>query len=172
MTLTLMCGLSFSGKSTLARGLAEELDAHLVSLDAINHERGLRGGEGIPLDEWATTNGIAHERAGALLAARREVVVDDTGSPRFIRNEWRETAKRADMPLLIVWVQIDPDLQRERVRANRADGHRDDVTDAVLTDHAAHFEPPTEDERPILVDVRETTDPVRIRAIAAAIRAA
>ena len=84
MTLTLMCGLSFSGKSTLARGLAEELGAHLVSLDAINHERGLRGGEGIPLDEWATSNGIAHERAGVLLAAGGDVVVDDTGSPRFI----------------------------------------------------------------------------------------
>ncbi|MFD3444626.1 AAA family ATPase [Microbacteriaceae bacterium 4G12] len=170
--MTLTRGLSFSGKSTLARGLAEELGAQLVGLDAINHERGLHGGEGIPLDEWAATNRIAHERASVLLATGADVVVDDTGSPRFIRDAWRETAKRADVPLRIVWVQVDPELQRERVRANRADKRRDDVTDAVLADHAAQFEPPTADEGPIRIDARETRDLARVRAVAAAIRGA
>ncbi|MGP5197573.1 AAA family ATPase [Brachybacterium alimentarium] len=36
MTLTLMCGLSFSGKSTLAARLAEGLPASVISLDLIN----------------------------------------------------------------------------------------------------------------------------------------
>lgn len=39
-----MCGLSFSGKSTLAALLADELGAELLSLDAINAERRLYGG--------------------------------------------------------------------------------------------------------------------------------
>jgi len=60
-----MCGLSFAGKSTFARLLAEELGAQVISLDLINAERGLYGGQGIPLEEWAATDRIAHERVEA-----------------------------------------------------------------------------------------------------------
>ena len=41
-----MCGVAFSGKSTLALRIAAELSICLISLDAINHKRGLRGGDG------------------------------------------------------------------------------------------------------------------------------
>jgi hypothetical protein len=41
-----MCGVAFSGKSTLALRIAAELSICLISLDTINHKRGLRGGEG------------------------------------------------------------------------------------------------------------------------------
>lgn len=51
--LLLLCGRSFSGKTTLARVLADALPAVVVSLDAINDERGLHGGDGIPVEEWA-----------------------------------------------------------------------------------------------------------------------
>ncbi|WP_181441856.1 AAA family ATPase [Curtobacterium sp. MCBD17_040] len=67
------------------------------------------------MEEWTTTNRIANERAGALLAADPHVVVDDTGSPRFIRDEWRATASAAGAPFVLVWVQVSPELQRQRV---------------------------------------------------------
>jgi len=53
MTPTLMCALSFAGKSTFGVLLAEELDGQVISLDIINTERGLDGRQGIPLQEWA-----------------------------------------------------------------------------------------------------------------------
>jgi len=172
MALVLTCGLSFSGKSTLAAGLSSALDAELLSLDRINEERGLNGGQGIPAEEWATTNRIAHERAGVLLAAGRRVVVDDTGSPRFIRNEWRATASAAGAPFVLVWVQVSPELQRQRVLANRAKQVRPDVTDAVLLEHGASFEAPEEDEDPLAIDATSTSDPATIAAIVEAIEAA
>ena len=171
MTLALMCGLSFAGKSTFAALLAEELDAELLGLDAINAERGLDGGQGIPLTEWAETNRIAHSRVARLLRDGSHVVVDDTGSPRFIRDAWRDTAERAGVPFRIVWVRIEPELQRRRVDANRAELARHDVVDAVLVDHVAGFEPPI-DEDPIVVDAGATRDARRVREVADLLRAA
>lgn len=170
VVLTLMCGLSFSGKSTLARQLAGGLDAELISLDAINTERGLDGGQGIPVDEWAKTNRIAHERATTQLRAGRDVVIDDTGSPRFIREEWRATASRAGAAFALVWVQIDAELQRERVQANRSGLSRHDVVDTVLAEHAAGFEDPV-GEDPIVIDARDTTSEQHLAGILTTIRA-
>jgi predicted kinase len=169
MTMVLMCGLSFAGKSTLAASLAEALPANLVSLDLINEERGLQGGQGIPLEEWAETNRIAHERGRELLSAGRHVVVDDTGSPRFIRDGWREIADQSGAPFMIVWVQISLELQRARVRANRQSRGRPDVTDAVLHDHRKGFEPPTNEEA-LVVDAEETRDAAQITALVQRIR--
>lgn len=75
-----MCGLSFSGKSTLALGLRSRLDAEVLSLDVINAERGLYGGQGISGEEWQKTHQIAQARALHALTGRRSVIIDDTAS--------------------------------------------------------------------------------------------
>jgi thymidylate kinase len=52
---------------------------------------------------------------------------------------------------VIVWIRIDPALQCERVAANRSQQQRHDATDAVLAEHVAGFEFPT-DENPFVID--------------------
>ena len=59
--LILLCGTSFSGKSTLARTLAPKLSATIVSLDDLNEHRGLWDGDGIPTEEWVRTHRLASE---------------------------------------------------------------------------------------------------------------
>lgn len=164
-----MCGLSFSGKSTFAVRLADALDAELVSLDAINAERGLYGGQGIPLEEWARTNDLAHVRAAEALRSGRDVVVDDTGSPRFIRDAWRKLAAEAGASFSIVWVQIDPARQRQRLVANRTDATRHDVTDEVMNAHVESFEAPTLED-PLIIDADDTMKPATVAAVASSIR--
>lgn len=107
-----------------------------------------------------------HARAGVRLAAGRHVVVDDTGSPRSIGDEWRATASVAGVLFVLVWVQIRPELQRERVLANRARQVRPDATDAVLEEHGTSFEPPVE-EAPLVIDATFWTMFVDTRASAA-----
>ncbi|WP_341955433.1 ATP-binding protein [Microbacterium sp. LWH13-1.2] len=152
--LILMCGMSFSGKSTLAKFLASRLNASIVSLDEINAERGLRGGLGMTGDQWAATHRIAQERVARHLAARQIAIVDDTGSPRFIRDAWREVADRANAPMRIIWVDVDEVLQSERLAANRASGQRHDVVDEVMAEHRRTFEPP-EDEGAVRIDAAD-----------------
>jgi predicted kinase len=163
--------MSFAGKSTLARQLVGALDAELISLDIINAERGLDGGQGIPLEEWAETNRLARSRAAQVLGVGRDVVVDDTGTPRFVRDSWREVAGASGTAFALVWVRIDRETQRERVVANRANLRRADVIDEVLDAHRGGFEAP-DDESPIVIDASETQDRRAVNAVVEAIRSA
>ena len=87
--LIVLCGLAFSGKSTIARRIAAETAAELISLDAINAERGFDGGSAIDDSEWEKTSLISVARACAALATGRTVVVEDTFSHRFLRERFR-----------------------------------------------------------------------------------
>lgn len=164
-----MCGLSFSGKSTFAALLVDALNAELISLDSINAERELYGGQGIPLGEWARTNDIAQGRAHAALLMGRNVIVDDTGSPRVIRDGWRKVAAVAGASFSLVWVQIDPERQHRRLLDNRDNVQRHDVTDEVMAAHMSNFEAPT-NEDPLIIDAADTTNPAIVAAIARSIR--
>jgi len=144
--LVLLCGVSFAGKSTVAAVLAEQLGAQVVSLDAVNAERGLSSGQGIPVEEWERTHGIAGDRVRSALAAGRVVVVDDTSSLRSLRDRWREVAQQAGAGFTLVWVRVDRAEMARRLQANRSAPTRHDVVDSVLTQFLADFEAPTEAE--------------------------
>jgi predicted kinase len=156
--LVVMCGRSFSGKSTLARVLARALKAELVSLDVINEERGLRGGEGIPVSEWVRTNEEASARTAVFLRTGRSVVVDDTSSPRFLRERWRNLADAEGARFVLVFVNATDEMIRTRLAANRQVSDRHDVADQVMEEHLDGFEPPAADEAPIVVDAELDTE--------------
>lgn len=153
--LVLLCGTSFSGKSTVARVLAPRLGARVVSLDEINERRGLWGGDGIPGEEWVRTHKIASTEVRELLASGTSVVVDDTSSPRFLRDGWRSLAVEAGAGFTLVYVDADHATIRRRRADNRISLGRRDVADAVLEQHLADFEPPQEDEDAVRVESAE-----------------
>lgn len=155
--LVLLCGRSFSGKSTVAASLADSLPGQVVSLDQINEERGLHGGDGIPLSEWARTNELAQGRVIARLRADQTVIVDDTSSPRFLRDGWRALCSSAGAPMVLVYVDTSMDVIRRRLMDNRVTGQRGDVTDEVMAAHQESFEPPEEDEQALRVGADSST---------------
>jgi predicted kinase len=163
--LVLLCGRSFSGKSVLARALAEVLPGTVISLDAINDERDLHGGQGIPLEEWVRTHELARERATAALARADTVIVDDTSSPRFLRDAWRSLAAVDDARFVLVFIDAAEETLRVRWAANRARSRRQDVTDAVMREHLSGFEPPDEDEEPVRVVADDVSLPQMIAAV-------
>ena len=154
--LVLLCGKSFSGKSTVARALAPRLRARIVSLDEINERRGLWGGDGIAVEEWVRTHELATGEVRGLLSSGTSVVVDDTSSPRFLRDGWRSLAGGAGFTLL--YVDVDDETVRRRCAENRLDPRRRDVADDVLERHLADFEPPRDDEGAVRVRSVEELD--------------
>ena len=94
-TVYLLSGLSFAGKSTLADRIRRHRPCSVISLDAINSERGLDfGGYGIPAAEWEKTQRIACARLHRLLRRGATVLVDDTNCFRWIRDAYRRVAAR------------------------------------------------------------------------------
>lgn len=147
--IVLLCGRSFSGKSTVAAELSGMLPAVVVSLDAINAERGLQSGAGVPIEEWVWTHEISQARTREVLKTGGSVIVDDTSSPRFLRESWRGLARDLQVPLVLVYVDTLVEVSLERHAANRADQRRMDVSDEILQAHLKSFEAPTVDEEPV-----------------------
>src|SRR5262245_53567224 len=100
-----MCGLAFSGKSTIARRLVSELGVELISLDRINEERRLHGGEGMSDARWEETSFIAMARLRVLLREGKSVVVDDTFSHRFLRERCKQVSDECRARFLILFVE-------------------------------------------------------------------
>lgn len=168
--VVLMCGRSFSGKTTVATNLADALGGRLVSLDTINEERGLYGEPGepienIPIAEWSHTMDLAHERVVEAAAEGALVVIDDSSSPRFLRDNWRELASSLAASLVLVYVHASREAILERQSKNREGGQRRDVSDRLMTEHLASFEPPTDDENALLVESGLTPGSDVVRAV-------
>ena len=144
--LYLLCGLAFSGKTTLAAALARHLGAAVVSLDEINASRGLHGGTGIPVEEWARAHEEALGQVGDLLAAGRSVIVDDTNCFRFLRDDYRAVAERHGVRTTVLYIAAPLALILDRRRENDRTRTRAAVTESVLFDLLEKFEIPTVDE--------------------------
>jgi RimJ/RimL family protein N-acetyltransferase/predicted kinase len=148
--LFILCGLAFAGKTTLRRELCARRGIACVSLDEINDERGAGcGGDGLPAATWARTLEIALERAGALMDAGRDLLIDDTGCFRWLRDRWRALAAEHGHTPVVVFLDTPHEEIRARMERSAATGDRRGLRPDVLAAHVASFEPPGPDEEPV-----------------------
>jgi predicted kinase len=111
-------GLVASGKSTLARRLAQGLGAELLSGDAVRAEL-LRQGAA-PALEPGFAPAVYEEllrRAGPLLDAGRRVVLDAAFPTRSARSAARRLAREREVPFRFVECRAPVSVCRERLRA-------------------------------------------------------
>jgi RimJ/RimL family protein N-acetyltransferase/predicted kinase len=146
VTLYLLCGLAFSGKSTLAAAIEARTGAVVVSLDDINAKRGLSGGLGIPDQEWATSHHAALAQAEDMLRRGLAVVIDDTNCFRFLRDDYRAMAGRVGATCVVIYLDAPLPLVRARLSDNDRTHARPRVTEEVLLDLVRKFEAPGPDE--------------------------
>ena len=158
MDLHLMCGLAFSGKTTLAAALSRHLGAAVVCLDEINASRGLQGGEGIPVEEWARSHEEALRQAEDFLAAGRSVIVDDTNCFRFLRDDYRAVAERHGVRTTVIYLGAPLGVALERRRENDRTQARASVTEPVFLDLVEKFEMPAADENVLVFPFDEVPD--------------
>lgn len=145
--LYIMCGLSFSGKTTLAKELVKHLGVKRVSIDEINNERGIWDDEtGLSAQEWDNTYQEAYRRIDAFLSQRESVVDDSVNFTREQRDRLRAIAKKHGAFPLVIFVDTPLAEARRRQQENRQTRLRGDVRDDDFDYVVQHFEPPTADE--------------------------
>ncbi len=167
--LVLMCGLSGSGKSHLARRLAPRLPAVRLRSDVARKvAAGLSpdtpAGDGVGRGLYAEdrTRALYGElagTAGTLLRRGEHVIVDATFLDRDRRRQFAAEAGSAGSRVRVVWCDAPAALLEARVEARGRDGGDPSDADlAVLAAQRRTFEPPDADEGTVRVDTSVTWD--------------
>lgn len=175
--LVLMCGVSGSGKSWLARRLVPRLPAIRLRSDVARkvlagRELSQRVADEVDAGLYAAqvtrdTYAWLLHLAESLLRSGEHVLVDAT----FLRSEQRspfaELAVRLGQRAVIVHCDAPRAVLEERVRARTAAGaDPSDADPAVLRHQLARFEPPGPGDDAVVVDTRRYEDASALAALA------
>lgn len=144
-TLFLTVGLPSTGKTTLARRLEAERGALRLTKD--EWVKALYGQEN-PAAAQAVIEGRLVDVALRGLELGIDVVVDFGLWSRDERSALRQAAADRGAHVELLFLELDPTEQRERVRRRQADspGTTWPMSERELAEWAADFEPPTPGE--------------------------
>ena len=141
--LVLVAGLPGTGKSTLARGLADLGRLALIRSDVVRKE--LAGlppdvpGEGLYTPEWTErTYTECLRRAKAILTDGGRVIVDANFADENRRRTLLDLAERLAIPAVLLWCRAAPEVAKRRITERRADAS--DATVAVHDSVAARWQ--------------------------------
>jgi len=148
MTIAVMMGVSGSGKTTIARGVAEREGWRLVEGDSFHPAANVaKMHAGIPLtdeDRWPWLRAIARE-IDAMLARGEPAVVACSA----LKHAYRDVLIGDRKDVLLVYLQGSKELIAGRLAARR--GHF--MPAALLDSQFDTLEEPGEDEHPIVVSI-------------------
>jgi predicted kinase len=157
--LVIVCGLSGSGKSTVAAALAARTGLALINSDRTRKRlAGLaptaRPGAALYTPERsAATYAAMYHAADATLAAGEGAIIDATFLHRRDREAARAVAARHGAPIVFVECRVDDDTVRHRLAARSE--RNDDPSDAdwaVFTAQRRSWEPFGVSEPGLVVD--------------------
>jgi predicted kinase len=138
-TLYILCGLPFSGKSTLAQQLASATGSVLVSYDALWWEKKRKTGDSWGFDALCD---LAETRLVTALADGVSAVYDTLNNSKGWRDRLRQLAARHGARSVVVYLNTPLAVIEDRQRANQVTGERHSVSPTALHAEVAKFEVP------------------------------
>jgi predicted kinase len=149
--LLILCGLPFSGKTTLAQSIANRYDAIFINLDEINHSRGI-GIKGKPMTSklWEETYKISYKNTRQLLNEGKTVVYEGANFTKLLRSKVSALAKNSNVTPIIIHVDTSKEECLKRLMNNRKTNNRYDVKDKDFSLVCNNFQMPTNKEAKVL----------------------
>jgi len=138
-----MCGLAFSGKSTLSRKIANHFDAKRVAFDELWAEKDKENH--IPKNSkgWKFIRKFARTEASKALKDSISVVYDDN-NPKFEhREEFRNVANELGVKEIVIYMNTPLKVIRAREKANKISQNRHQVISSNFDKVANDLEIPT-----------------------------
>jgi predicted kinase len=156
-TLYIMCGVGFSGKSTLAKKISEYTGAVLISQDQLFFEKEKELGLDIDSDNsWQILLNICKEQILSSLKAGHSVVFDSVNTKYEHRQEIRDLARIAGVKSKVVFLDTPIEIQRQRQENNKTSKARHDVKQEYLDQAISELEIPKLEEE-VLTYTTDTT---------------
>lgn len=151
-TLYVMCGLPFSGKTTLARALANQCGFVHLDLDAIARAKSLFPEEGISDEQWGQVFREVYRQVATLLTSGKSVIFDAVNYDRVGRDRLRTIAQQSGSSVHVIYMNLSIQKIEQQRQANQANHQRPPVRDKDFVELAAGFEIPTVEENLIVYD--------------------
>ena len=151
-TLYIMCGLPFSGKTTLARAIADQRDCVHLDLDSLATREGLFPEEGIDDKQWSLLFREAHRSLAALLSLGKSVVFDAVNYDRVGRDRLRAIAQQNNSAVYVIYMKLTIHELEQRRHANRDNRQRPNVREKDFVELVRDFEVPATEENLLVFD--------------------
>lgn len=141
-----MCGLAFSGKSTLARRIARHTNSKRIAFDELWVEKDKEQFIPRDADGWRCIRKVAQDQISEALKEGTPVVYDDNNVRFEHREELRKITRAQGASDVVIYLNTPMELIRERESANRVTGARHEVEPENFEIVAKQLEAPTSGE--------------------------
>lgn len=150
--LFIICGISFAGKSTLGKLLAEQFGYAEVDVDDVKFQ--LYGPDAKDEDlshaDWVRIYAETDHLIEDYLRTGKTVIDASRNFRKSERQLARQIATRLDAEVVTIFVDTPEAIAYQRLCENRKMRLRRDVTDKDFAEILQVIEPPTADEHPLI----------------------
>lgn len=158
--LYIFCGIPFSGKTTIAKQIADQLGYKRIDLDDVKFElfgQDVKDSE-INQESWDKVYQEMYRRIEVYLS-KGETVLHDTGNfTKHERDLVKKIADKLGIDTVTVFINTSEATAKERLLQNRQSNNRFDVSDEDFESTVDEMEPPTEAEKHIVYSSGEPLD--------------
>lgn len=145
--MVVLTGISFAGKSVLARAIGDTLGLAVIDPDSVGHEMGLGlDGEFLSDEQWARIHREAERRATHLLRDGNSLVYDTTAFTVEQRHHLRTLARESGAHAIVVFIDTPREEAYRRWERNANTRERFLVHEDDFAMVADRFELPGLDE--------------------------
>lgn len=156
-TLYVMCGLPFSGKTTLAKELSEYTKSKILAYDWIWARE--KPQDQVPdldnVEEWNSVLKIALEDTREELRKGNSIVFDHINHTRSDRDNLRKIAEVSEANFVIVYLDVSLEKMDQRRKENLANPTRHHVISVNLEKVYKVWESPLEEDDVVVYKTNE-----------------